>query len=83
MSKKVDHKPTQNKRILDYIAVFGSITHFEAERDLGVQRLASRITDLKRLGYPIASKWEKVKNRFDEPCRIKRYYMKKENQDEA
>lgn len=43
---KVEHKPTQNQRILDYIAEFGSITQFEALQDLGVMRLASRISDL-------------------------------------
>ena len=73
---KVDHKPTQNQRILDYIAEFGSITQFEALRDLGVMRLASRISDLKRLGYPIISTNEAVKNRFGEKCYIKRYSIK-------
>lgn len=32
--KSVDHKPTQNQRILDYINTFGSITQMEALRDL-------------------------------------------------
>ena len=70
---KVDHKPTQNERILDYIAEFGSITQFEALQDLGIMRLASRISDLKRLGYPIDSKVVEVKNRFGETCHIKSY----------
>lgn len=77
---KVDHKPTQNDRILDYIDRFGSITQDEASRDLGVKRLASRISDLKRLGYPIISEPEIVKNRFGEKCRIARYRL--ENEDE-
>ena len=83
MSKKVDRKPTQNQRILDYIAVFGSITQIDALRDLGVMRLASRVSDLRNLGYPISSRMETVKNRYGEKCSIKRYYMKKENQNEA
>ena len=70
---KVEHKPTQNQRILNYIAEFGSITQFEALQDLGVMRLASRISDLRRLGYPITSTVEPVKNRFGETCHIKRY----------
>lgn len=73
---KVEHKPTQNERIIDYIHRFGSITQLEALRDLGVMRLASRISDLKRLGYPIESKREIVKNRFGENSPIKRYYFK-------
>ena len=72
---KIDHKPTQNQRIIDYIAEFGSITQLEALRDLGVMRLASRISDLRRLGYPIISTSESVRNRYGEKCRIKRYSM--------
>jgi hypothetical protein len=72
---KVDHKPTQNDRIIEYIDKFGSITQLEALRDLGVMRLASRISDLRRLGYPITSDNVTVKNRFGEDCHIKRYRM--------
>ena len=72
---KVEHKPTQNQRILNYIAEFGSITQLEALRDLGVMRLASRISDLRQQGYPITSNNEPVKNRFDETCYIKRYSL--------
>ena len=68
-------KPTQNDRILDYIAENGSITQLEALTELGVMRLASRISDLKRQGYNIISKTETVKNRFDEKCSIKRYSL--------
>lgn len=72
---KIEHKPTQNQRILDYIAEFGSITQLDALKDLGVMRLASRISDLKRLGYPIESRTEAVKNRYNETCHIKRYSL--------
>ena len=68
-------KPTQNERILKYIAEFGSITQLEALRDLGVMRLASRISDLRRQGYSIISKREAVKNRYEETCYIKRYSL--------
>lgn len=70
---KVEHKPTQNDRIIDYIKRFGSITQIEALQDLGVMRLASRISDLRRLGYPIISDTETVKNRYGEKCHVKRY----------
>lgn len=72
---KVDHKPTQNERIIDYINRFGSITWLEAASDLGIARLASRISDLKRMGVPITSEMVEVKNRFGETCHIKRYSM--------
>ena len=73
----VQHKPTQNQRILDYIEEFGSITQLDALRDLGVMRLASRISDLKRLGYPIVRTNETVKNRFGEKVSIRRYSLAK------
>lgn len=68
-------RPNQNERILKYLADFGSITQAEAYRDLGVMRLASRISDLRKLGYPITDKPETVKNRYGETCCIKRYSM--------
>ena len=69
-------KATQAERVLDYIEHFGSITQLEALQDLGVMRLASRISDLKKLGYPITSDVEAVKNRFGENCYIKRYSLR-------
>lgn len=72
---KVKHIPTQNDRILAYMKDFGSITQMEALQDLGVMRLASRISDLRSLGYPITSSIETVKNRYGEKCHIKRYRM--------
>lgn len=74
----VQHKPTQNQRILDYIHEFGGITQLDALRDLGVMRLASRISDLKRLGYPIISAVVPVKNRYGEVCHIKSYSLESE-----
>lgn len=68
-------KVTQAQRVLDYIDEFGSITQFEALRDLGVMRLASRISDLKKMGYPIKGEIVAVKNRFDEDCYIKKYSL--------
>lgn len=66
-------KTTQNQRILNYMHEFGSITQMQALSDLGVMRLASRISDLRRSGYPIKSRTEAVKNRYGEVCHIKAY----------
>ena len=68
-------KATQSERIVQYMKEFGSITQFEAFRDLGCMRLASRISDLKKMGYPIESQTEAVKNRYGENCYIKRYSL--------
>lgn len=75
-----NRKPKQTERVLAYIADFGSITHLEAERDLGVMRLASRISELKKQGYPITSYMEPVKNRYGEKCYIKRYSMREDGE---
>lgn len=66
-------KPTQAQRVLAYTREFGAITQLEALRDLGVMRLASRISDLRRMGYDITGKTVAVKNRWGEDCRIKSY----------
>lgn len=71
-------RATQCERVLDYMNTFGSITQLDALKDLGVMRLASRISDLKKQGYSIESKSEAVKNRFEETCYIKRYSLKGE-----
>lgn len=71
-----ERKATQAEMVLDYINEFGSITQLEALKDLGVMRLASRISDLKKQGYPITSKVEAVKNRREETCYIKRYSLR-------
>lgn len=75
---KVDHRPSQNERIIEYMKTYGSITQFEALQDLGVMRLASRISDLRSRGYAINDTVESVKNRYGEKCRVKRYSLQKE-----
>ena len=76
MTMTEHRRPMQCERIIKYIDDFGSITSRDAINDLGVYRLASRISELKKDGYPIVSKVEPVKNRYGEKCRIKRYSMK-------
>lgn len=70
-------KATQEQRIMDYMSQFGGITQLEALRDLGVMRLASRISDLRRKGHNIQSETITVRNRFEEECRVARYSLEK------
>ncbi len=72
-------KPTQNQRVLDYMEETGGITQLEALKELGVMRLASRISDLRKRGYNITSEMLPVKNRYGETCYIKRYRMEEQN----
>lgn len=67
--------PTQANRVLDYLMKHGSITQYEALTELGVMRLASRISELRKDGAEIASEMVKVTNRYGETCRVKRYYI--------
>lgn len=71
----VHSNPTQNERILDYIAKNGSITQLEALTECSVMRLASRVSDLRRKGYPITSKMVRVQNSYGETCHVKRYSL--------
>lgn len=71
-------KATQTQRVLEYIREFGSITAIEAVRDLGVMRLAARVSDLKKEGYDIISEQQAVRNRFGETCYVAKYSERRE-----
>lgn len=68
----------QNEQVKDYLKKYKSITQMEATNDLGITRLASRIADIKREGFPIVSKYETGTNRFGRPTRYKRYFYDEE-----
>jgi len=55
---------TQGERILDYIDRFGSISPMEAFSDLGITKLATRISE---------KTMEERKNRYGETTRYMRY----------
>ena len=66
----------QREKIIDYIRQFGSITPFEAFRDLGITKLATRISELIRDGYPVEKSFETSKNRYGDPVRYMRYSLR-------
>ena len=66
-------KKTQCERILQYIEETGSITQLEALEQFGCMRLASRISDLKKMGYNVTKRMEKKKNRYGDPISYARY----------
>ena len=68
-------KSSQCARIIEYMQAFGSISTLEAFNDLGVARLASRIHDLKGMGYNITSEIKSSKNRFGEKTYFKVYRL--------
>lgn len=66
---------TQCEQILRHLQDYGSITSLEAMSEYGIMRLASRISDLKLLGYNIRSQGVKGMNRYGQPTRYVRYFM--------
>ncbi len=67
---------TQSEKILDYINEHGSITARQAYH-MGIMRLASRISDLKRDGHKIKSETVKVKNRDGSHSYVSKYSILK------
>lgn len=55
---------TQNEKVLEYMRQHGSITALEAKDELHIMRLASRISDLKGMGYFINSERVTVKTYY-------------------
>lgn len=69
------------ERIVAYCREHGSITQMEATRELGNTRLGARIWDLKnKFGYEVEDIWETATDRFGEPTRYKRYFVKDKTQ---
>lgn len=66
---------TQCERILRHLNDYGSITSLEAMTEYGIMRLASRVSDLRGLGYPIEREFETAKNRYGENVSYCRYRM--------
>lgn len=54
---------TQCEQILAYMKAMGGITARQAMNDIGCMRLASRIHDLRAMGYNIKSEYIKVRTR--------------------
>lgn len=71
-------RESQCNKVLHFIETEGSITPLDALREFGCMRLASRVSDLKRKGYPIIREMETAKNRYGEPIRYARYRMEVE-----
>lgn len=71
-------KKKQTERVLDYIREFGSVSQLEAYHDLGITRLAARISDLCEEGYDFNRTTESALNRYGEKTYFTRYSLKGE-----
>lgn len=57
---------TQNERIIRHFHEVGTLTGAQAMSEYGILHLASRISDLRSLGYAIVGKTKTSKNRYGE-----------------
>lgn len=70
-------RPTQCSRLIRYMQDCGSITQMEAIQELGIMRLASRISELRKNGYDIEKRMVKGKNRYGESVSWASYSLAK------
>ena len=66
---------TQKELVVKYIKDFGSISPMEAFSDLGITKLATRVSELIRDGESIKKVPEQRLNRYGRKCRFMRYTM--------
>ena len=66
----------QSERILNYIHEFGSITPMQAFTDLGITKLATRVSEMKRDGVEFDQEMVTSKNRYGEPVHYMKYSLR-------
>ena len=64
---------TQRDMVAQYMEDFGSISSWDAFKDLGITRLSARIYELKERGYIISTEQKKAKNRYGKPVKYFKY----------
>ena len=68
----------QRQLILNYIREFGSITPMQAFADLGITKLSTRISEMKRDGINIKVDSVQQKNRYGKTITFSKYSMMEE-----
>ena len=64
---------TQREAIINYITEFGSITPMEAFADLGITKLATRVSEMRRDGVQFKIETVKSKNRYGKTVCFAKY----------
>ena len=67
---------TQSERIIAYIEKYGSITPYEAFADLGITKLATRISEMTARGIEFDREMETSKNRYGQEVHYMRYSLR-------
>lgn len=71
---------TQRDRILAYMVTFGSISPMEAFADLGITKLATRISEMIADGMVINKERAQGKNRYGDTIHFTRYSLPDESE---
>lgn len=64
---------TQREAILQYIEEFGSITPMQAFSDLGITKLATRISEMRKDGWEFKIETVTVTNRYGKSVSYAKY----------
>ena len=64
---------TQREAILQYIEDFGSITPMQAFSDLGITKLATRISEMRKDGMDFKIETVRINNRYGKPIYFCKY----------
>lgn len=71
---------TKTQAVLDWLKTHASISSMEAIQSFGATRLSAIIFNLKRKGYDIETVMVEGTDRFGNPMRYARYYLRDSNQ---
>ena len=74
---------TQCEQIIDYLHKFGSITPMEAFADLGITKLATRVSEMRKDGREFKIETVKSTNRFGKTVRFCRYSLKEDKDEQS
>lgn len=69
---------TQRDAIIEYIAEFGSITPMQAFSDLGITKLATRISEMRKDGWHFKIETVSTKNRYGKAVSYAKYSFAEE-----
>ena len=67
---------TQREQIIEYITEFGSITPMQAFADLGITKLATRISEMRKDGMDFKIEMVSTKNRYGKSVSFAKYSFK-------
>ena len=75
MNNAPESVKSQCERLLEHLKLGLPLTHRKAEIGYGVQRLAARMYDLKRLGHQIERRMVEVPTRDGRVARVAEYRL--------